>query len=132
MRTSAAGSRWRGAAVWRRACWRWCVSCRRWRISRIVMLPRRYGCGWIGNTLGLELADTGFHYSVLSEFRDRLAADRRAVCPLEMMLRSAGAAGLLRGGARARTDSTQVLARVRTLSRLERVGETVRAALNQL
>ena len=82
--------------------------------------------------LGLGLADTGFHYSVLSEFRDRLAADDRAVGLLEMMLRSAGAAGLLRGGAKARTDSTHVLARIRTLSRLERVGETVRSALNQL
>src|SRR5262252_7032704 len=29
--------------------------------------------------LGLGLADTGFHYSVLSEFRDRLAPDHRAV-----------------------------------------------------
>lgn len=82
--------------------------------------------------LALELDDTGFHYSVLSEFRDRLAVDERAVRLLEMMLQAAKAAGLLRGGGRARTDSTHVLAKITTLSRLERVAETVRAALNQI
>ena len=33
---------------------------------------------------------------------------------------------------RQRTDSTHVLAAIRVLNRLERVGETLRAALNQL
>jgi transposase len=39
---------------------------------------------------------------------------------------------LLRPRGRQRTDSTHVLAAVRTLNRLERVGETLRAALNEL
>lgn len=82
--------------------------------------------------LGLSLDDTGFHYSVLSEFRDRLAVDGRAVRLLELMLDAAKRAGLLRGGGKARTDSTHVLAKISVLGRLEHVGETVRAALNQL
>ncbi|MGC4857123.1 transposase [Micromonospora sp. DT4] len=48
------------------------------------------------------------------------------------MLDAAKRAGLLCGGGKARTDSTHVLAKISALGRLERVGETVRAALNQL
>jgi hypothetical protein len=41
-------------------------------------------------------------------------------------------AGLLRAGGRQRTDSTHVLAAVRTLNRMEFAGETLRAALEAL
>ncbi|MFC5673533.1 hypothetical protein [Streptomyces incanus] len=41
-------------------------------------------------------------------------------------------AGLLKAGGRQRTDATHVLAAVRSLSRLELVGETLRAALEEL
>lgn len=78
--------------------------------------------------LGLGLADPGFDFSVLSGFRERLALDRRAMRLLELMLEAAAAAGLLRAGGKARTDSTHVLAKIRTLGRLERAGETVRRA----
>jgi hypothetical protein len=47
---------------------------------------------------------------------------------LEPMLEAAAAAGLLRAGGKASTDSTRVLAKIRTLVRLERVGETARRA----
>lgn len=40
--------------------------------------------------------------------------------------------GLLKKRGRQRTDSTHVLAAVRVLHRLERVGETLRATLNAL
>jgi transposase len=82
--------------------------------------------------LGLNLEDPGFDFSVLSEFRDRLALDGRAASLLDALLDRARDAGLLKGDARVRTDSTHVLARIRTLNRLEMVGETVRAALDQL
>lgn len=42
------------------------------------------------------------------------------------------ALGLLKPRGRQRTDSTHVLAAIRVLNRLERVGETLRAALNSL
>lgn len=82
--------------------------------------------------LGLELRDTGFDFSVLSEFRDRLAVDERVLVLLQTMLTRAGEAGLLRVRGRVRTDSTHVLARIRTLNRLEKVGEALRLALEEI
>lgn len=82
--------------------------------------------------LGLELTDPGFDFSVLSEFRTRLvegSAERRA---FTRVLDACREAGLLGRGGPARTDSTHVLGAVRTLNRLELIGETVRAALNAL
>jgi transposase len=77
--------------------------------------------------LGLDLADTGFDASVLSEFRARLAADDQAE-RLQQMLARLRERGLLVRGGRQRTDATRVLAAVRELNRLELVTETPRAA----
>ena len=49
-----------------------------------------------------------------------------------MVLARLSDAALLRAGGRQRTDSTHVLAAVRTLNRMEFVGETLRAALEAL
>lgn len=51
---------------------------------------------------------------------------------MEVVLARLSDAGLLRAGGRQRTDSTHVLASVRTLNRMEFVGETLRAALESL
>jgi transposase len=82
--------------------------------------------------LSLELPDTGFDFSVLSEFRARLIAGSLEHQLLEAMLTHFKARGLLRARGQQRTDSTHVLAARRTLNRLESVGETWRAALNSL
>lgn len=82
--------------------------------------------------LGLELTDTGFDHSVLSEFRDRLVAREAGSRVLDAVLDAARDGGLLKAGGRARTDSTHVLGAVREINRLELVGETLRAALEQL
>jgi transposase len=82
--------------------------------------------------LGLELADTGFDASVLSEFRARLAVDDQAERLLQQMLARLRERGLLVRGGRQRTDATHVLAAVRELNRLELVTETLRAALEAL
>lgn len=82
--------------------------------------------------LGLELEGTGFDASVLSEFRARLAEPGRADALLDVVLDRLKAAGLVRSGGRARTDSTHVIAAVRSLSRIEMVGETLRAALEEI
>ncbi|MFE4821922.1 transposase [Streptomyces sp. NPDC056704] len=82
--------------------------------------------------LGLELDDLGFDYSVLCEFRARLAENGAADRLLEAMSERLSEAGLLKAGGRQRTDATHVLAAVRFLSRLELVGETLRAALEEL
>ena len=82
--------------------------------------------------LGLDLSDPGFHHTVLSEFRTRLMAGKAESRLLEALLAIARNHGLLKAAGRQRTDSTHVLAAVRVLNRLERVGETRRAAVNSL
>src|SRR4051794_11521277 len=82
--------------------------------------------------LGLEVGAAGFDASVLTEFRGRLAVDGRADALLDTVLDRLKDAGLLRGGGRARTDSTHVIAGVRKLNRVELVGEGLRAALEEI
>jgi len=82
--------------------------------------------------LCLELTDPGFHSSVLSEFRTRLLAGEAEALLFERLLVRCREAGLLHPRGRQRTDSTQVLAAIRTLNRLELVGETLRHALQVL
>jgi len=82
--------------------------------------------------LGLELDDPGFDFTVLGDFRSRLIGHGLEERVLEVMLARLSGAGLLRAGGRQRTDSTHVLAAVRTLNRMEFAGETLRAALEAL
>ena len=82
--------------------------------------------------LALELTDPGFDHTVLSEFHARLVAGETALLLLDTLLARSRELGLLKRRGRQRTDSTHVLAAVRVLNRLERVGETLRAALNEL
>jgi len=82
--------------------------------------------------LSLELGDAGFDFSVLSEFRARLAVGGHELLLLDRMLERFAACGLLKARGRQRTDSTHVLAAVRSLHRVELLGETLRAALNAI
>ena len=82
--------------------------------------------------LALELTDPGFDRTVLSEFRSRLVAGAAELLLLDKLLAKLRELKLLKARPRQRTDSTHVLAAVRTLNRLERVGETLRYALNRL
>jgi transposase len=83
-------------------------------------------------TLSLELSDSGFDYSVLSNFRERLLiADPQSVI-LDRVLGLLREKKLLKERGKQRTDSTHVLASIRVMNRLELVTETVRAALNEL
>jgi transposase len=82
--------------------------------------------------LGLELTDSGFAHSALSEFRQRLIEGGEEAHLLDEMLRQLGEQGWVKARGRQRTDSTHVLAVVRTLNRVECVGETMRQVLNDL
>lgn len=82
--------------------------------------------------LGLTLTDEGFDYSVLSEYRQRLIAGGQEQVLLERLLEVLQEKGLLKTRTQARTDSTQVLASVRQLNRVEILGETMRQALNDI
>ena len=82
--------------------------------------------------LGLDLADPGFDYSVLCEFRARLVTGDALSLLLDRILEVVGEKGLLKSRGRQRTDSTHIVAAVRDLSRLELVGRTLLHALNSL
>jgi transposase len=82
--------------------------------------------------LSLELEDSGFDFSILSEFRQRLLTKGKEAKLLDKMLECFQDKKLLKSGGKQRTDSTHILAKVRHLSRMESVVETLRAALNEL
>lgn len=82
--------------------------------------------------LSLELTDPGFDFSLLSEFRQRLIASGQEELLLSSVLQLCRERKWLKERGKQRTDSTHVLAAIRTMNRLECVGETLRAALNSL
>lgn len=82
--------------------------------------------------LGLELTAPGFDNSVLSEFRTRLVEGSLEEKLLDDMLAAFRERGWVKARGRQRTDSTHALAAIRTLNRLECVGEMMRYALNTL
>jgi transposase len=82
--------------------------------------------------LGLELTDPGFDFSLLSEFRTRLRVGKVEDRLFTKLLTALQDRGLLKARGQQRTDSTHVLAAIRTLNRLECIGETMRAALNDV
>ena len=82
--------------------------------------------------LSLELTDSGFDHTVLSEFRSRLVSGQAEQLLLDAMLTLFKERGWLKARGKQRTDSTHVLAKIRALNRLLCVGETLRYALNCL
>lgn len=115
-----------------------------WRLALVTLLQFREGLSdrqaaeavraridW-KYLLALDLGDAGFDYSILCEFRSRLLGGSGDERLLERVLVAGRAHGLLKAGGQQRTDSTHVLAAVRELNRLELLGETLRAALNDI
>lgn len=82
--------------------------------------------------LNLELDDSGFDYSVLSEFRSRLIAGNAEMMLLDRLLALLKEQGLIKERGKQRTDSTGVLAAVRKLNRIEFVTESLRRALDDV
>lgn len=82
--------------------------------------------------LSLELTDSGFDYSVLSGFRERLITNEQQSLLFDRVIELLRAKNLLKARGKQRTDSTHVLASIRVMNRLELVAETLRAALNEL
>jgi transposase len=115
-----------------------------WRLALVTLLQFREGLSdrqaaeavraridW-KYLLALDLADPGFDRSVLCEFRGRLLDNEAVGRLLARVLDAAREDGLLKARGRQRTDSTHVLAAIRTLNRLELVAEMLRAALNDI
>jgi len=82
--------------------------------------------------LHLPLDDAGFNFSVLSEFRDRLLAHQAERLLFDQVVAWLQQAGLIKTRSRQRTDSLSVLTKVRDLSRLELVLESLRLAVRAI
>jgi len=82
--------------------------------------------------LGMEMRDAGFHYSVLSEFRDRLIASGAERLLMDEMLLRFQEKGLLKARGKQRTDATRIVTVARHLNRIGCVVETLRRALNEI
>ncbi len=82
--------------------------------------------------LSLDLIDGGFDFSILSEFRSRLLAAGAERRLFDLLLEQLRTRGWIKARGKQRTDATHVLAAIRTLRRLECVGETMRHALDVL
>ncbi|MGH3802961.1 MAG: IS1182 family transposase [Pseudonocardiaceae bacterium] len=82
--------------------------------------------------LGLGLEDTGFDFTVLSQFRTRVVEHALEEKVLDLLLARLKEQGLVRAGGKQRTDSTHIVSAVRDLNRLELAGESVRAAVEAL
>ncbi len=113
-----------------------------WRLALVTVLQAMEGLtdrqaaesvrtriDWL-YALALPLDDPGFDYSILSDFRQRVLAAQAQDLLLEPILRLCRERGWLKPRGKQRTDATAVLARVRALSSLESVGESMRAALD--
>ncbi len=82
--------------------------------------------------LSLELTDPGFDFTLLHDFRSRLLTHEAGPRFLDAFLAACKARGWIKAHGTQRTDSTHVVAAIRTLHRLECVLEAMRYALNQL
>jgi len=80
--------------------------------------------------LSLPLDSPGFDHSVLSEFRTRLIEGQAEALLFDKVIEICRERKWLKTRGRQRTDSTHVLASVRSLNRLENIARTFQHALN--
>ena len=76
--------------------------------------------------------DPGFDFTLLHDFRERFVAHEAGQRFLDTFLATCKARGWIKTRGTQRTDSTHVLAAIRTLHRVECVLEAMHDALNQL
>jgi len=79
-----------------------------------------------------DLTWVGFNYTDLCNFRKRLVQNEQEGLVFEKVLVYLKANGYIKKRGKQRTDATHVLARLRSMSRLEFVLETLRVALSTL
>jgi transposase len=101
-----------------------------WRLALVVVMQYiagltdhqaadavRRGLDW-QYTLSLDLTDPGFDFTLWHDFRHRLLAQGAGQRFLETLLATCNARGWINARGTQRTDSTHVLATIRTLHRL--------------
>lgn len=97
--------------------------------DRAAAFNMRYRLDW-KIALGLEMDYDGFHYSLLSRFRDRLISNDKSSLAFDRILEHLSERGLVKASSKQRIDSTHVVGNIRELSRLELLNETLRLFCN--
>lgn len=98
-------------------------------------VPDRLAAEWVVSridwkyALHLPLIYTGFHFTDLYAFRQRLLKHQQERVVFEQLLLKLKELGVIKGRGKMRTDSTHVLAVVERLHQLELVTESIRVAL---
>jgi transposase len=82
--------------------------------------------------LHLPLGYSGFHFTDLYAFRQRLVGRQKEALLFEQLIRRLRQEGLLRARGKMRTDATHVVALLNRLSQLELVRESLRVALRAI
>ena len=106
--------------------------------QHLERVPDRVAAEWVVTRLDwkyalhLPLNAQGFHFSNLSNFRQRLLEQDAERLIFEKVLEWARACGALQKYGKQRTDSTHVLGAIEQLTRLEMVWETLRTTLHAL
>lgn len=101
-------------------------------------IPDRVAANWAVTridwkyALHLPLTWTGFDYSNLSHFRDRLIEHGAERLVFERVLEWVRSVGFVKKHGKQRTDSTHIIACVERVSRLELAWETLRTALRAI
>jgi transposase len=115
-----------------------------WRLALVVVMQYMEGltdrqaadavrrCMEWKYALSLDLHDPGFDFTLLHDFRERIVAHEAGQRFLDTFLTTCKARGWIKARGTQRTDSTHILAAIRTLHRLECVLEAMHDALNQL
>ncbi len=91
----------------------------------------RYHAGW-NFALNRQLGDETFHPTSLVNFRSRLAEHDQSALGFRAILDALVEAGWVSRRSRQRLDSTQMVARVARMNRLDCVRESLRLALREL
>src|SRR6516165_2627534 len=99
--------------------------------DRAAVEMLKYHAGW-NFALIRQLGDAAFHPTTLVNFRQRLLDHDLSAVGFQAVLDGLLEAGLVARQTRQRLDSTQMLARVSRMSRLECVRETLCLALREL
>ena len=112
-----------------------------WRLALVVVMPYMEGrtdrqaadavrrCMDWKYALSLDWHDPGFACTLLHDFRERLLTHEAAQRLLDTFLTTCKARGWIKARGTQRTDSTHILAAIRTLHRLECVLEALHYAL---
>jgi transposase len=99
--------------------------------DRAAAINLKYRLDW-KIAFGLELDFPGIHHTTLVYFRDRLIENEKASYMFDKIIERLTELGLIKKKSKQRIDSTHIVGKIRELSRLELLHETLRVFCNDV